>query len=46
MDEEIRQSRSIKLKPTILRKAHYSAIESRKRLGKWIEEAVEDKIER
>ena len=46
MAEEARQGRSIKIKPTILRKAHHRAIESQKRLGVWIEEAIEEKIER
>ena len=46
MAEEARQGRSIKIKPTILRKAHHRAIESQKRLGAWIEEAIEEKIER
>ena len=45
MNEERRQSRNIKIKPTILRKAHHSAIESQKRLGQWLEEAIEEKIE-
>ena len=46
MDEEARQGRTIKIKPTTLRKAHHRAIESQKRLGVWIEEAIEEKIER
>ena len=46
MNEGIRQSRSIKIKPSILRKAHHSAIESQKMVGEWIEEAIEEKIER
>ena len=46
MDEEVRQSRNIKIKPNILRKAHHSAIESQKRLGQWIEEAIEEKLDR
>jgi len=46
VDEEGRQSRNIKIKPTILRTAHHSAIESQKRLGQWLEEAIEEKIER
>ena len=46
MSEETRQSRNIKIKPTILRKAHHSAIESQKKLGKWIEEAIELKLAR
>ena len=43
---EVRQSRNIKIKPNILRKAHHSAVESQKRLGQWIEEAVEEKLAR
>jgi hypothetical protein len=46
MAEETRQSRNIKVKPSILRKAHHRAIESEKRLGEWLEEAIEEKIER
>lgn len=46
MDEKVRQSRNIKIKPNILRKAHHSAIESQKRLGQWIEEAIEEKLAR
>ena len=46
MDEEVRQSRNIKMKPNILRKAYHSAIESQKRLGEWIEEAIEEKLAR
>jgi len=43
MAEEARQGRSIKIKPSVLRKAHHRAIESQKRLGKWVEEAIEEK---
>ena len=46
MDEEIRRSRSIKIKPRILREAHHRAIESQKRVGEWVEEAIKEKIER
>jgi len=46
MTEETRQSRNIKIKPSILRKAHHRAIESRKKLGAWIEEAIEEKAAR
>jgi len=41
MAEESRQPRSIKIRPSILRKAHHRAIESQKRLGEWIEDAIE-----
>jgi len=46
MAEEVRQSRNIKIKPNILRKAHHSAVESQKRLGQWVEEAIEEKLAR
>ena len=46
MVEEAPQSRNIKIRPSILRKAHHRAIESQKRLGKWIEEAIEEKLDR
>ena len=46
MAEEPRQSRSIKIRPSILRKAHHRAIESQKRLGEWIEDAIEEKLAR
>ncbi len=46
MTEEPRQGRSIKIRPSILRKAHHRAIESQKRLGEWIEEAIEEKAAR
>ncbi len=46
MVEELRRPRSIKVRPSILRKAHHRAIESEKRLGEWIEDAIEEKIER
>jgi len=46
MDEEIRRSRSIKIKPSILREAHHRAIESQKRVGEWVEEAIEEKLNR
>ena len=46
MDKETRGSRSIKIKPSILRKAHHRAIESQKRVGEWLEEAIEEKLDR
>ena len=44
MNEEARESRSIKIKPSVLRKAHHRAIESQKRLGEWIEDVIEEKL--
>ena len=46
MAEEVRQGRSIKIRPSILREAHHRAIESQKRVGVWIEEAIEEKAAR
>jgi len=46
MSDEIRQSKSIKMRPSIVRKAHQKAKEQGKTLGRWIEEAIEEKIER
>lgn len=39
MNNEVRVSRGIKMKPSILRKAHHQAIEEGKTLGRWIEDA-------
>ncbi len=46
MNDEARKSRSIKIRPSILQKAHVKAKEQGKWVGTWIEEAIEEKIER
>jgi len=46
MNDEARESKSIKMKPSIVRRAHLKAIEEGKTLGRWIEDAIEEKIER
>jgi len=46
LDEETRESRNIKIKPSVLRKAHHSAIDFRKTLAEWLEEAIEEKAAR
>ena len=46
MNEEVRESKSIKMKPSIVRKAHHAALEEGKSLGRWVEEAIDEKIER
>ncbi|MBA7623039.1 hypothetical protein ES703_30430 [subsurface metagenome] len=46
MNDEARESKHIKMKPSIVRKAHQKAKEEGKTLGRWIEEAIEEKIER
>jgi len=46
MNEETRQSKSIKMKPSVVREAHLNAIEVGKTLGRWIEDAIREKIKR
>lgn len=46
MKDEVRETAHIKMKPSIVRKAHQKAKEEGKTLGRWIEEAIEGKIER
>ena len=46
MNEEVRKTTGIKLRPSIVRKARVWAASSDKRLGEWLEEAIEEKIER
>ena len=46
MNDEVRKSKSIKMRPSVVRKAHHEAIEEGKSLGRWIEDAIEEKIER
>jgi len=43
---EARQGKSIKLKPSILKKARVRAVSSDKTLGQWLEEAIEEKAAR
>jgi len=44
--EETREPRSLKIKPSVLRKAHHRAIESEESLGEWVERAIEERIAR
>jgi predicted HicB family RNase H-like nuclease len=46
VNEETGESKHIKMKPSIVRKAHHQAIEQGKTLGRWIEDAIEEKIQR
>lgn len=46
MNDEARESRSIKIKPSVLREAHGKAVETGKTLGRWVEDAIKEKIER
>ena len=44
--DEVREPRAIKMKPSVLRKAHIRAIELEKTVGHWVEEAIEEKLAR
>ena len=46
MNEEVREGKHIKMKPSIVREAHFKAKEQGKTLGTWIEDAIQEKIER
>jgi len=46
MNDEARESKSIKMKPSIVRKAHLKAVEQGKTLGRWVEDAIEEKLAR
>ena len=46
MNNEVRESKSIKMKPSLVRKAHQKAKEQGKTPGWWIEDAIKEKIER
>ncbi len=46
MNDEARESTHIRMKPSIVRRAHQKAKEEGKTLGRWFEEAIEEKIER
>jgi len=46
IDDEVRKSVSIKVKPSIIRKARVSAASLDKRLGEWLEGAIEEKAAR
>jgi len=46
MNDEIRKSLSIKMRPSIVKKARIRAVSSDKTLGEWMEEAVGEKAAR
>jgi len=46
MNEEVRRSVTIKMKPSIVKKARVRAVISDKTLGEWLEKAIEEKVER
>jgi len=46
VNEEAGESKHIKMKPSIVRKAHLKAIEQGKTLPRWIEDIIEEKLAR
>ena len=46
MNDEVRKSKSLKMRPSVVSKAHHKAIEAGKTLGRWIEDAIEEKLAR
>ena len=45
-EKPIRKPRNVKINPDILLKARVEALRSKKTMGEWLEEAIEEKIER
>ena len=43
LPNEVKQSKHIRIKPTVYRKARLSAFESEKSLAQWLEEAIKEK---
>ena len=46
MNDEIRKSLSVKMRPSIVKKARVRAVSSDKTLGEWMEEAVKERAAR
>jgi len=46
MNDEVRETKHIKMKPSIVRKAHQKAKEEGKTLGRWLEDVIEEKLAR
>ncbi|MBA7566730.1 hypothetical protein ES708_08425 [subsurface metagenome] len=46
VNEEVRKSLTVKMKPSIVKKARVGAVISEKTLGEWLEEAIDEKAER
>jgi len=45
-EKPVRKPRNVKINPDILLKARVEALRSKKTMGEWLEEAIEEKIER
>ena len=46
MNETIRKPRNVKINPDTIIKARIEALRTKKTLGEWLEQAIEEKIER
>jgi len=46
MNAEVRESTHVRMRPSIVRKAHQKAKDEGKTLGRWLEEAIEQRLER
>ncbi|GAH60940.1 unnamed protein product [marine sediment metagenome] len=46
MNEKIRKPRHVLIDPEAFRKARIEALRSKKTLGEWLEEAIDEKIDR
>ncbi|MBA7567865.1 hypothetical protein ES708_09583 [subsurface metagenome] len=45
-EKPVRKPRNVKIDPEALHKARVEALRSKKTLGEWLEEAIDEKIER
>lgn len=45
-EKSLRKPRNVKINPDILLKARVEALRAKKTMGEWLEEAIEEKIER
>ena len=46
MNDEVRETAHIKMRPSIVRLAYQKAKEQGQTLGRWLEEAIDERIER
>ena len=44
--KSVRKPRNVLINPDALHEAHLEALRSKKKLGEWLEEAIEEKIDR
>ena len=45
-EKAVRKPRNVKINPDVLHKARVEDLRSKKTLGEWLEEAIEEKVER